>query len=153
MADYLSQYADEFTADTPVLCRKDIAAELPAEWLSADRRHHLFLAAKEALHNAVRHSGASEIWLRILCPEGRRLEIVVEDHGQGFDHGVPGKGGNGLDNMRRRMADIGGRCEIEAAHGSGALVRLSLEISPAEAARASRGENGSSVELPIVGSR
>ena len=128
VADYLCQYADEFMADTPILCRKDIADELPAEWLSADRRHHLFLAAKEALHNAVKHSGTREIWLRVLRPEERVLEIVIEDHGVGFDPGAVRPGGNGLDNIRRRMAEIGGRCEIETGPRTGTRVRLGLVV-------------------------
>ena len=65
--------------------------------------------------------GGTEIWLRILCPKARRLEIVIEDHGVGFDPSAASTGGNGLDNMCKRMTDIGGKCEIEARAGRARL--------------------------------
>jgi len=39
---------------------------------------------KEACNNAVRHSAATEVWLKMALSDGT-LAIVVEDNGRGFD--------------------------------------------------------------------
>ena len=114
------------TERTPVRLRIDVPAQLPAIDLTSEVRHNLFLAAKEALHNALEHSGASEVWLR-LSADGGRLVIEVADDGRGF---VPGDqpGGNGVGNMRHRLADCGGTCEISSAPNRGTRVRFSIPL-------------------------
>jgi len=52
--------------------------------VSGEVRHHLFLAVKEALNNAVRHGIASEIGFRVRVLEDR-LWISITDNGSGFD--------------------------------------------------------------------
>ena len=57
---------------------------LPPLPLSADVRHNLFLAVKEALNNIVKHAQAREVRLRLIQEHGR-LTLVIEDDGRGFD--------------------------------------------------------------------
>jgi glucose-6-phosphate-specific signal transduction histidine kinase len=102
------------------------ALRLPALRLSADVRHNLFLAVKEVLHNVVRHAHASEVRVTFALRDGV-LEIAIADNGQGFDPSTPVEG-NGLENLRQRLAGIGGRCEIQAQPGTGATVRLVLPL-------------------------
>jgi signal transduction histidine kinase len=52
-AQYLSTYAADFLALAGIRVRLEVPEELPAATLSSVLRHHLFLAAKEALHNVV----------------------------------------------------------------------------------------------------
>ena len=74
------------------------------------------------MNNIVRHSGATEVWLRLRVSEGK-LTLVVEDNGRGFGGGAGGKGGeNGLTNLRHRMEEIGGRFEYQSEANGG--VRL-----------------------------
>ena len=101
--------------------------DMPALRLNADVRHNLFLAVKEVLHNIVRHAHASEVLVTFTLREGV-LEIAVSDNGQGFDPSAPVEG-NGLTNLRQRVAGIGGRCEIQAQPGAGANVRLLLPLA------------------------
>ena len=39
--------------------------DLPNLPLRAEVRHNVFLAIKEAFHNVLKHSGATEVWLRL----------------------------------------------------------------------------------------
>jgi signal transduction histidine kinase len=126
LAGYLGSYAEEYLGASGIGCRLKIPLDMPALRLNADVRHNLFLAVKEVLHNVVRHAHASEVLVTFALHEGV-LEIVVSDNGQGFDPSMPAEG-NGLANVRQRVAGIGGRCEIQAQPGTGATVWLSLPL-------------------------
>ena len=65
LATYLTRYAQEFFQGSPIACTLDIPLQLPAMPLSADVRHNLFLAVKEALNNIVKHAGASAVKIQL----------------------------------------------------------------------------------------
>ncbi len=112
LARYLVRFAGDFFASTGVRLRLDVPPQLPEAVLSSELRHNLFLAAKEALHNALQHSGGSEVQLRISTAV-RQLEIEVSDNGGGFTPN-PARQGNGLVNMHHRLAENGGECRISS---------------------------------------
>jgi signal transduction histidine kinase len=127
---FLGNFAQEHFRLAGIRCRFDVPDPLPDLALSSAVRHHLFLAAKEALQNIVKHSGASEAWLRFHM-EGEDLVISLEDNGIGGaalpDEPCPSANhGNGLENMKHRMESIGGRFELESKLGLGTSVRLVL---------------------------
>jgi ligand-binding sensor domain-containing protein/signal transduction histidine kinase len=89
-----------------------------------DFRRHAYLLFKEALNNAARHAGAGRVDVVIaLGPD--RLRIEVRDDGQGFDAGASSDG-HGLETMRRRALELGGRIEITSRPGEGTVVRADL---------------------------
>lgn len=138
LATYLEKYAHDWLAGVGIRCRLGLPLQFPEWHLNSEARHNIFLAFKEALHNAVKHSGASEVFIR-LALKGDSFNLAVEDNGRGFAAGektkpasaTPGRvvSGNGLENMRRRLAVIGGDCEIQSALGVGTKVIFSLKIS------------------------
>jgi signal transduction histidine kinase len=121
LANYLEQFALEFLGAAGIRCRLDLPMQLPAWPLTAETRHNLFLALKEALHNVVKHAGATEVRI-VLTLDARALTLSVEDNGHGFDPATAGATGNGLENMRRRLEHIGGGCEIGSAPGQGVKI-------------------------------
>src|SRR5207249_2718268 len=60
VARYLASYAEEYLAGLKVACRVQIPNSFPDQIVSGEVRHHLFLAVKETLNNAVRHGNATE---------------------------------------------------------------------------------------------
>ena len=53
--------------------------------------------------------------------------MTLEDNGRGFDPARPscnGNGGNGLSNMRRRIAEVGGKYELVSEPGKGTRIQL-----------------------------
>lgn len=133
LARYLVRFSGDFCAPFPVRLRLDVPADLPDVVLGSDVRHSLFLAAKEALHNALQHAHATEIRLQIAVANGV-LSLDICDDGCGFDTGrLPdrGSGGNGLPNMRQRLAECGGTCEITSTPGRGTRIHFSLTLPTA----------------------
>ncbi|MBL9171016.1 MAG: hypothetical protein JNN07_25010 [Verrucomicrobiales bacterium] len=137
LVNYLGQFAQQFLQDAGVRCRLDVPLSLPAVRLSAEIRHHVFLAFKEALNNVVKHAGASEVRITLEMQE-RRISLGVEDNGQGFswsEEGATGEGAtlggattqNGLGNMKQRLREIGGQCLIESQVGQGTRVVFRVE--------------------------
>jgi signal transduction histidine kinase len=78
---------------------------------------------QEALHNVVKHSGATDVHLEVLGNEDS-LSLTVSDNGAGFDAGEAGaRGGLGLISMRERMHLIGGDFTISSAPGQGTRIK------------------------------
>jgi signal transduction histidine kinase len=97
-------------------------ARLPS--LGAQRETAVYRVAQEALHNALRHSGASLVCLSLTATR-RRVVLEVSDHGRGFAAEAP-SGGLGLASMRERAAAAGGTLTVRSGPGEGTLVRLEL---------------------------
>lgn len=124
-ASYVCKYAQAFLSSTPIRCRLDVEPEMPSMPFDLPIRRNLFLAVKEALNNAAKHSGASELFLHI-HRQGEGLSVVVEDNGRGFDlaHASPER--NGLTNMAQRMKEVGGDCRVSGEPGTGCRVEFTL---------------------------
>jgi signal transduction histidine kinase/ligand-binding sensor domain-containing protein len=138
LANYICRYASEFVADSLLRCEFVIPATLPPVRLSTEMRHNVFLAVKEALNNAVKHSAGKGIVLTIAVRDGE-FEIRIADDGNGITpvpEEQPGKlrrSGRGLWNMRERMASIHGKFFISSAPGQGTEIRLIVPHAEATA--------------------
>lgn len=122
LAGHLSGVAQEIFRDAPVRLRISIPTDFPALLLRSDFRHHFSLAAKEALHNILKHAGPCEASLQLMI-EDSTLIAVIADTGTGFDPAHP-DAGNGLANLTARAAEMQGTCEIHSAPGEGTRVVL-----------------------------
>ena len=135
LVTYLGRFAQDFAGAAGIRCRLDVPIQLPSWPLTAEIRHNLFLAVKEALNNALKHSRASEINLTLRLGD-HSFALSVIDNGIGFDatSGPPAMdtgriaAGNGLNNMRKRLEEIGGRCFIVSKPDSGTRVTLSVSV-------------------------
>jgi signal transduction histidine kinase len=108
-------------------CRLQVADSFPATALDSRLRHGVFLAFKEALNNAVRHSAASEVRIAMAVAD-HQLQIAVADNGKGFAFAEDQPGRDGLEGMKERMQKLGGRCEIKSRPGEGTTVELRLPL-------------------------
>ena len=126
LALYFGKFVQEFLEGTDVRCRLDMPLELPNWHVDAEVRHNLFLAFKESLNNVMRHAEATEVRVS-LTTKANSFTLLVEDHGKGFaTASSPGgdtfesqfTGRNGLTNMRQRLRQIGGQCEINSTLGT-----------------------------------
>jgi signal transduction histidine kinase/ligand-binding sensor domain-containing protein len=137
LMNYICRFAEDFFEGSGIECVFDVPETIPDIELPTDARHHLFLAAKEALNNIFKHAGARQVRVRLtLNADG--FEIVIADDGRGFNAATlhPRAGsGNGLDNMRNRMNSAGGEMHLESRPGVGTRVSFQLhcaERRPAE---------------------
>ena len=92
--------------------------------LSAARREALVRIACEAVTNAARHSGASQVNLG-LEHNGSGVRLRVSDKGHGFDTAAPG-GGFGLTSMRERARSVGGELVVVSSPGHGSQVVVAV---------------------------
>ena len=123
---YTSQMADQMCAVANLKCRFEIP-DLPDEiLLTSPIRHHVILAVKEAIHNVIKHAHATEIQLRIQHANGV-LSIQVSDNGCGFEPSAK-FGGNGRNNMERRMRSLQGSCSVASQPGTGTKVTFEFPL-------------------------
>jgi signal transduction histidine kinase len=128
LVDYIAHFANELFDGNTTHCRLDLPHDLPALPLPPDMRHNIFLIVKEALTNALKHAGAREVQVHAKV-FGRMLEIRVADDGKGFAPEASAEGRrNGLGNMRRRAAAIGGTLDFESKPGQGTAVKVSVKL-------------------------
>jgi signal transduction histidine kinase len=100
------------------------AVELDLQ-MGADLRRQIFLIFKEAVHNVVRHSGATEASIDFKVEHGW-LSLRVADNGRGFEGG-PVHDGHGLRSMRERAHNAGGEVAIQSGSG-GTTVYLRVPV-------------------------
>jgi PAS domain S-box-containing protein len=103
----------------------------PAVELEIDRRSeisvaidvcsHLYRIAQEAVANAIKHSGAKRIEIRLRV-DPKAVELSVSDDGCGMDKTGTGRKGLGCQTMRDRAASIGATLNLKTEPGGGTKV-------------------------------
>jgi ligand-binding sensor domain-containing protein/signal transduction histidine kinase len=129
---YLSRFGFDCFQASGIRCRQSVPADFPKWTVRAEVRHNLFLSAKEAFHNVLKHSQATEAWLRLRL-EGPILHLEIEDNGRGFDPAKADFNRSGLQNMAARMHDIGGAVALDSQPGRGTRVCFTIALQPAPA--------------------
>ncbi|MFF4405313.1 GAF domain-containing sensor histidine kinase [Streptomyces sp. NPDC001262] len=95
--------------------------------LPAAQEEALLRVAQEALHNALRHSGAGTVEVTLArCGQGAALRVA--DDGQGFDPSAVRRAGRhlGLVSMRDRAGGVGGRLTVVSEPGKGTTIEMEV---------------------------
>ena len=138
LVEYIAHFANELFEGNGPRCRLDLPHDLPARPLPPEVRHNLFLIVKEALTNVLKHGDAREVRVQAKA-DADKLEILIQDDGRGFTpaSAAATEKGNGLGNMQRRAAALGGVLTVTSRPGKGTTVRLTVNFPPdREAGRA-----------------
>ena len=114
-------FRDIFEAKGIQFTTRNIEA-LNRKKIKMEYRQHLFLIFKEAIHNAVKYSGAQSITLSVHI-HGTKLRIKLQDNGRGIKD-QKSVSGNGLKNMKKRAADINGALFVTSKPGKGTTVEF-----------------------------
>ncbi|MCX4668232.1 GAF domain-containing sensor histidine kinase [Streptomyces sp. NBC_01381] len=95
--------------------------------LPAAQEEAMLRVAQEALHNALRHSGAARVDVTLIR-RGAGAVLRVSDDGSGFDpRGVRRAGRHlGLVSMRDRAGGVGGRLTVESEPGKGTTIEMEV---------------------------
>jgi signal transduction histidine kinase len=108
------------------------AAVLPLQ-LDMDRRKNFYLIFKEAVKNAIIHSGASVLNVSIQR-NNRQLILIVKDDGIGFNSGIKktwpsiNTAGNGVINIHKNAVELKAELQIHSQPGNGTAIILSIPI-------------------------
>jgi signal transduction histidine kinase len=135
-ANYYAYFAQPFLNAAGIACRLEIEDSFSEHPLDPRIRHGVFLAFKEALNNVVRHSGATEVTVKILTAN-EQLIITITDNGHGMadDGNQSGPGHDGMAGMRDRLRHFGGNCLITSQSGQGTTVAFRIPLPPASSDR------------------
>jgi signal transduction histidine kinase len=131
LGNYLCQIVEQLCERTALRCRLHVMSLPHDVQVSSQTRHNLSMCVKEAVHNIVKHAGASEVAINMAFSDGL-FDVSIHDNGLGFETAA-GTRGHGLNNMKRRLQNIGGECLIESTPRNGTTVRLRLKIQPIHA--------------------
>lgn len=113
---YIRSYAVEFFENTAIDCYFSMPASIPHREINGEKRRNMFLSVKEALNNVLKHSQSSVVKINVTV--GEKLVIEIQDDGVGINMEKLRKFGNGLHNMKKRMASIDGEFEIANHEGT-----------------------------------
>ncbi len=91
-----------------------------------ERAHALLRCCQEIVTNAVKHAGAANVWIKVQRRDSV-LELEAHDDGTG---GRPAGGGQGLEGMQARLAEMGGALAFDSAPGAGFRLRATLPERP-----------------------
>jgi signal transduction histidine kinase len=131
------QYVREFNEAFETPCKPSFRLEgTEAPRLDPSVETALFRATQEAVNNACRHAGGSqvEVTVKVMANKGKpyRISIEVRDWGKGFDLEALQKTNPalqmGLLAMQERVTLVGGKCTIESTQGRGTLVTISCDL-------------------------
>lgn len=113
--EYIRHYSENLLESTDIALEyTDNVTFVEDKPLNGYLRKNLFFCVKEALNNAVRHSGASLVVLSVSAQE-KSLQIVIRDNGIG----ITGENafGNGFKNITKRAESLGGMAVFENQNG------------------------------------
>ena len=129
LVEYLAHFANELFEGSSMRCRLDLQQDLPSRPLTPDVRHNIFLIAKEALTNALRHASGQLVFVQVKT-DGDNFKLIVTDDGNGFDVNSPAAAGqhNGLENMRRRAEAVGGQLSVTSEPNKGTRMEFSVNF-------------------------
>jgi len=125
----LSETARRLTNETAIQAQVEVNGTFrPLPRLVED---NLLRIGQEAVNNAVRHAQPQRIFVNLVFDTGR-VQLSVQDDGQGFDNqsASNGRAGHfGLIGMRERAEQIGGTLSIHSIEGSGTEVVADVPVS------------------------
>lgn len=124
--NYIRKQAAELIESAGMDYHFDFPRQADEIRLSNEQKRNLILIAKEAVHNAIKHSNATSI--SITAKRSKEyLNLSFSDNGKGFTYVREQSAGNGLLNMQKRAAEIGGTIKI--THEPGTTVSLTLKLA------------------------
>lgn len=119
----LAAAVDALAERAPIPVRMDVTEQpLPPDVAAA-----AYYLIAEALTNAARHAGASEVRVRAVVEDGA-LQVSVTDDGRG---GADASRGSGLQGLADRIAAVGGSLVTESSEASGTIVRAAVPLEDA----------------------
>jgi two-component system sensor histidine kinase DesK len=121
--EYAKIYAASFLKKTKIqliLEEENIAFETA---ITTEQRRNLFLCLKEALNNAYKHSQSNEVKISF-TQKDKEFMIKISDNGIGINQ--THTEGNGLRNMKRRMQEQYGHCEVTTENGTHLFFKIDL---------------------------
>lgn len=122
---YIRQYAYDYFEDFSIAVHFQSTIANPEKSLSKDEFRQLFMTIKEGLNNIAKYAEATEVSIIFNDDDDEKFSVIIKDNGKGFDETVVKKG-NGLNNIRKRMASIQGEIAIVSEPQQGTTIKIKI---------------------------
>lgn len=86
---------------------------------------NIYRILQEAINNSIKYSDAENITLEIGY-NAPKFTMTISDDGKGFDLAAA-EFGNGIGNMKKRTAELGGELYIHSDHHNGTVIKIEFE--------------------------
>lgn len=126
-------FAIEILEPENILLNMNVSPKLDQVVLNMQQRKNLYLLFKEAINNIAKYAACKNVWVDINIHSGK-IMMKIKDDGKGFIAGAAGEnqgttiGGNGLNNMQKRAAELSGKLKIDSASGKGTGIIVEFPV-------------------------
>jgi signal transduction histidine kinase len=94
--------------------------------MNQNLEYTVYCCARELVNNSQKHSGAENIHLQLVQSK-KHVSLTVQDNGCGFDEKTVAKG-DGLQNIRNRVASCKGKLDIVSSPGKGTETVIEIKL-------------------------
>ena len=124
--DRMKQFAMEQESLHDITIQIEADPHIEEQHSDMEHRYELLSIYKEAISNAVKHSGARNIRVQVRLRK-QKLQLLIQDDGKGFNSSGVAKG-RGIPDMKRRADAINASLEILSEKNTGTLVKLEMRM-------------------------
>lgn len=124
----LKSYAVNLCSGKGIQIHFQVNKEIKNSFHDMSGRKNIYLFSKEAINNAVKYSGCSNIFYSIK-EHNNMIILEIKDDGRGFDKESITRG-NGLNNMQARAQELNADLQIESKQGTGTSIQLNMNFHP-----------------------
>ncbi|CAG7650580.1 Sensor histidine kinase LiaS [Paenibacillus solanacearum] len=125
LSEGLVELTQELSAKVPMEIDLELTEEIK---LPKGIEDHLFRITQEAMSNALRHSKASKLEVRLTKPSEGTVRLMIRDNGVGFNMDEKKQASYGILTMKERVNEIGGSLNLITAPGKGTRIDIRIPI-------------------------
>ncbi|WP_284644340.1 sensor histidine kinase [Paenibacillus silviterrae] len=125
LSEGLLELLQELSAKVPMEISSEIEEDIR---LPKGIEDHLFRIVQEAMSNALRHSKATKLEVRLNQPSADALRLLIRDNGVGFNLDDKKHSSYGIVTMKERVNEIGGSLNLITAPGKGTRIDIRVPI-------------------------
>ena len=124
---YIRKFCADFLGEAGIQMVFTETIANPERELKGIIRRNVYQSVKEAVHNVVKHAGASRVELAIETVENE-LHILIRDDGKGMTTEPTNSWSNGLRNMRKNIESIKGRINWATENGTQVSIQAPMSV-------------------------
>ncbi len=131
LTNRITDAASELCFDNELICGIETMESENDYPVDETNRKNIYLIFKESMNNILKHSKAAEVAIRVGIKENYFI-LEISDNGKGFDPSIQRektRGGNGLDNMKKRAKHINAEFLIIPEPGNGVKIIFKKEMT------------------------
>jgi len=123
----VKSFASEFLSPLDIEIDYELEEKLEKIQLSVNARKNIFLTIKEAITNIAKHSNATRVVVKTILYENN-LTCIISDNGMVLKT-IGNGGGNGLNNMKKRMQLLGGELYVYNESFNGFTIEFKIPLT------------------------